>query len=112
MPIPMTLPKGCPSIRGGSDIRRYGSSGSRLTQQANRLYMLTIKRESVMTKKQTLESRLKELSQQLQGIEADIQATERAYKRGNLNGSLQKAAGRTAGATADGRAVKKIRLQF
>jgi len=81
MPIPVNLPKGCSSSRGASDIRHTSSQGGGLAKQTNRLYMLNVRRESLMNKRRTLEFRLNEIKDQLKEIETDIRATEKQYRK-------------------------------
>jgi hypothetical protein len=75
--------------------------------------MLTVRRESLMNKRRTLEVRLKEIKGQLEGIEADIRATENQYRR--LQGSgLRKKRSKQGSAEEkrDGRSVRTVPLEF
>lgn len=113
MPIPTKLPKGCISTRGVPDIRYVRSQGTGLTQQANRLYMLTVKRESLMNKRRSLEVRLKEIKGQLETIERDTRATEKQFGKLKGNGARRKRfdEGMVEG-RGNGRELKKMPLQF
>jgi len=113
MPMRVNLPKGCPSSRGASDIRHITSQGGTLAHHTNRLYMLTVRRESLMNKRHTLEVRLKEIKGQIEGIEADIRATEVQYRK--LNGNRSRKKGRGEGSAEEkgnGRGVRAVPLEF
>ena len=112
MPIPVTLPRGCTRSRGQADVRHLRSLGGDLAQQANRLYMLTVRRESLVNKKTSLELRLREITTQLREIEADIRESETVYK-----GVLGRQRCRTKknprkGAGGNGRGLKTVPLKF
>lgn len=113
MPMRVNLPKGCPSSRGASDIRHITSQGGSLAHHTNRLYMLNVRRESLMNKRHTLEVRLKEIKGQLEGIEADIRATENQYRRLQGNG-LRKKRNKQGSAEErrNGRSVRTVPLEF
>lgn len=113
MPVRINLPKGCPSSRGVSDIRHITSQGGSLAHHTNRLYMLNVRRESLMNKRHTLEVRLKEIKGQLEGIEADIRATEEQYRK--LKGNRSRKKGREEGSVEEkrnGRGVRSVALEF
>lgn len=113
MPMKMNLPKSCASNRGVSDIPRISSPGGGLAQQANRLYMLTVRHKSLMNKWRSLEIRLKEVKGQLEGIEADIRATEVQYRK--LKGNRSRKKGREEGSVEEkgnGRGVRSVPLEF
>jgi len=63
--------------------------------------MLTVRRESLMNKRHTLEVRLKEIKGQLEGIEADIRATEVQYRK--LKGNRSRKKGREEGSVKEKR---------
>jgi len=113
MSMRVRLPKGCPSSRGASDIRHITSQGGSLPHHTNRLYMLTVRRESLMNKRQTLEVRLREIKGQLEGIEADIRATENQYRRLQGNG-LRKNRSKQGSAEerSHGRSMRTVPLEF
>lgn len=81
MPTTSTLPKGSAGIRGSSDIPHIRSVGGQAANQANRLYMHTVRRESLLNKRQSLKVRLAEIDQQLRGLEASIRETEGKYRK-------------------------------
>lgn len=113
MPIPLNLPKGCSSSRGVSDIRHTSSQGGGLAKQTNRLYMLNVRRESLMNKRRTLEFRLNEIKDQLKEIEADIRTTEKQYSK--LQGKeLHKKRGKQESewSKGDGRKARTMPIQF
>lgn len=109
MSIPQNLPKGCTSSRGVSGIRHVGDRSGGLTTQANRLYMLTMRRESLLNKKQSLERRLKDINELLIGIEVDLQETEKIFaqlKAGPKHGS------KTEEEAGNGKRLRKMPLHF
>jgi hypothetical protein len=73
--------KGCSSSRGASDIRHMSSQGGGLAKQSNRLYMLNVRRDSMMTKKSTLQNQLSQIIERLKGLDADIRSSEKEYKK-------------------------------
>ncbi|OGQ39893.1 MAG: hypothetical protein A3I69_07305 [Deltaproteobacteria bacterium RIFCSPLOWO2_02_FULL_40_36] len=75
------IQKGCASIKGTSRIRHLASLGGELAHEANRLYMLTVKRESLTNKKRSLENRLKEINRVLKEIEAETDVSNKKYMR-------------------------------
>ena len=72
MPIASSLPKGSAGIRGSSDVPHIRSIGGQAANQANRLYMYTVRRESLLNKKQSLKTRLAEIDQQLRGCISSV----------------------------------------
>ncbi|MBI2067699.1 MAG: hypothetical protein HYT77_06785 [Deltaproteobacteria bacterium] len=80
MQLKGNLPRGCPTIRGASDIVHLKSLGGPSAQQANRMYMLTVRRESLMSKRQSLVQRIHDIDTQLKGIEKDLRAFEMMYR--------------------------------
>ncbi len=73
------LPKGSSTIRGASDVLRMNSLSGTQAQQANRLYMLNVRRASLVNKKNATEARLNETIAQLRGIEEQMRQTEKKY---------------------------------
>lgn len=114
MPLSNNLPKGCSTTRGVSYLHHIGAQGGGLAYHTNRLYMLNVQRESLMNKKQSLESRLKDIKSQLQGLEASIRETERQYKKVSGNGSRKKRHMENSITEEKGRRqkVKKMSLKF
>lgn len=113
MPMKMSLPRGCPSSRGVSDIPRISSPGGGLAQHANRLYILTVRHGSLMNKRRSFEIRLKEVKNQVKGIEADIRATEVQYR--TLKGNRSRKKGREEGSVEEKgkrRSVRSVSLEF
>jgi len=102
MPIP-NLPKGCTSTAGVSHIRHLASLGGNLAREANHIYMLSVRRESLASKKRSLEGRLKEIDDQLRAIEANLRVSER--KHSHLLGRRKKEKG-------NGREVRSVALKF
>lgn len=80
MSLSVTLPRGCSSSRGVSDIHRLSSEETGLVGQTNRLYMLTVRRKSLLHKKHSFLSRLSTIENQLSMMERDIGTTEKRYK--------------------------------
>lgn len=116
MPKIERLPSGCAAIRGSSDIRRLTNLGGDLARQANRLYMLTVRRESLVNKKNTLEYRLKEIKQKLRQIEKEMNASEAEY-RGGLGKKVRRKNGKKNGRANQheeraGRKTKTRRLSY
>lgn len=115
MPVSRILPRGCSRARGCADtpqLRSVGGGGL-LAQQANRFYMLTVKRESLMNKKESLSARLKDINNQLTEIESDLHAIETKYKDILHPGEhgRRRAAGKAAD-QAKGRAVRTMPFQY
>lgn len=81
MDMPGRIQKGCASIKGTSRIRHLASLGGELAHEANRLYMLTVKRESLINKKRSLENRLKEINRVLMEIAAETEVSNKKYMR-------------------------------
>lgn len=81
MPIPTRLPRGCAAARGASDIPHMSTTGGHAGQQANRLYMLHARRESLVNKRDAMKARLKEVLGQLKGLEADLRRTQTSYNK-------------------------------
>lgn len=106
MPMMNNLPKGCCAMRGSSDIARTPARGGGRAHQTNKLYMLNVRRESLTNKKHTLETQLKAIRGQLRGLDADIQETERNYKK--LKGKNR----RSPVTDGNGHAVKRMRLKY
>lgn len=79
MDMPGRIQKGCASIKGTSRIRHLASLGGELAHEANRLYMLTVKRESLTNKKHSLENRLREINRVLKEIEAETKMSNKKY---------------------------------
>lgn len=106
MPMTNNLPKGCCAMRGSSDIARTPARGGGRAHQTNKLYILNVRRESLTNKKHTLENQLKAIRGQLRGLDADIQETEKKYKK--LKGKRRLASGNDS----NGHAVKRMRLKY
>lgn len=103
------LPRGCTSSRGASDIRHVSYRRGDLANQANRLYMLTIRRESLLGKKESLQERLKDINGLLKGIDADLKETEKIFAK------TKKTQSRKSGEVQDsgnGKRLKKMPLHF
>lgn len=81
MPLQSSLPKGSAGIRGASDVPHIRSLGGQSANQANRLYMFTVRRESLLNKRHSLEIRMAEINQQIRGLEASIRETEAKYRK-------------------------------
>lgn len=107
MPVLTSLPKGCTTAKGATNIVHPTSRGEGLSQQANRLYMLTVRRESLLNKKQTLETQLKGLTTQLKNVETEIFAIEKRYGK-----IIRKNSGRRMKFKTDDHAVKKVSLKY
>lgn len=75
------IQKGCASIKGASRIKHLTSLGGELANEANRLYMLTVKRESLTNKKRSLENRLREINRVLKEIEVETAVSNKKYSR-------------------------------
>ncbi|MBI2336719.1 MAG: hypothetical protein HYU97_08165 [Deltaproteobacteria bacterium] len=71
--------RGCASIKGTSRIKHLASLGGELAHEANRLYMLTVKRESMVNKKRSIETRLKEINKVLKEIEVETDISSKKY---------------------------------
>lgn len=84
MPVPSILPKGCSVTRGVADAPHISQHGS-LTQAANRMYMLNVRRVSLSNKRKATAARLEELTNQLRAIEIELSAIEKKY--GGLKGN-------------------------
>lgn len=91
MPVASSLPKGSAGIRGASDVPHIRSLGGQTANQANRLYMYTVRRESLLNKKHSLKVRLAEIDQQIRGLESSIRETEGKYRK-NFKSRRQKQA--------------------
>lgn len=107
MPLQSSLPKGSAGIRGSSDVPHIRSVGGQAANQANRLYMFTVRRESLISKKQSLKVRLAEIDQQLRGLEASIRETEGKYRK-NFKPRRRK----PAGEEGNGGQNRKMRLKY
>lgn len=82
-----------------------------MAQQANRFYMLTVKRESLMNKKESLNARLRDINNQLTEIESDLHAIEGKYKTLlNRNGHGKK--NRSIKASNEGKALATRTMAF
>ena len=81
MPLQSSLPKGSTAIRGASDVPHIRSLGGQAANQANQIYMFTVRRESLLSKRASLKVRLAEIDQQLRGLEASIRETEGKYRK-------------------------------
>lgn len=103
MAVQGSLLRGCASIRGVSDVPHIRSIGGLLAKEANRLYMLTVRRESLLNKRRSLEVRLKEIQDQLREIEEDVRETQRKYKLTKRQSSER---GKGSSKHEDGRAVR------
>jgi hypothetical protein len=90
MPVVRNLPKGCTSIRGSSNIAQVSSKPGRLVTQANRIYMLRVKQDSLVNKRNSLTARLKEIDRHLEAIEADVRETEEARRPKQENPFLKR----------------------
>lgn len=93
MDMPGRIQKGCASIKGTSRIRHLASLGGELAHEANRLYMLTVKRESLTNKKRSLENRLREINRVLKEIESETEVSNKKYMR--LSGKAAPRRGRS-----------------
>lgn len=115
MPVPSHLPKGCSATRGTADVPHISVHGS-LTQAANRLYMLNVRRVSLTNKKKATATRLEELTTQLRAIETELRAIEKKY--GSLKGNrglLRQGRMRVGESRSDGgngTAKKPMRLKY
>ena len=109
MPISQKLPRGCTSSRGASDIRHVSCRRGDLANQANRLYMLTVRRESLLSKKQSMEERLKDINRLLDGIDADFKETEKILARLKKGPSQES---KTIEHSENGKRLKKMPLHF
>lgn len=95
------LPKGCSNLVQGA------SQGSGLPQQANRLYMLTVQRESLVKKKHALETQLQALQTNLKKVEAELLSVEKRYGKIIRKGSRQRMKFKP-----DGPGTKKVHLKY
>ncbi|MBI2060281.1 MAG: hypothetical protein HYT87_10970 [Nitrospirae bacterium] len=110
MSIPAGPPRGSTATRGVSAIAHFAIGGG-VAQQANRLYILTVRRESMIKKMRSLEAQLAQIKDQLQGIERDIGDTERKYS--GLVGPRARRMGRVSKRSHDnGRRVNTVSLKF
>ena len=107
MPLQSSLPKGSAGIRGSSDVPHLRSLGGHTANQANRLYMFTVRRESLLNKRQSLKVRLAEIDQQLRGLEASIRETEGKYRK-----HFQSRRRKRAGEGGNGGRPHKMTLKF
>ena len=58
MPATYRLPKGCAASRGTSDVPHITAIGGGRAHVTNRLYMLTVRRESLINKRKSVKQRL------------------------------------------------------
>lgn len=107
MPPQSSLPKGSAGIRGSSDVPHIRSLGGQSANQANRLYMFTVRRESLINKRHSLKVRLAEIDQQLRGLESSIREVEGKYRK-NFKPRRRK----PAGAEGNGGQNHKMTLKF
>ncbi len=107
MPLQSSLPKGSAGIRGCSDVPHLKSLGGQTANQANRLYMHTVRRESLLNKRQGLKVRLAEIDQQLRGIEAGIRETAGKYRK-----NFQPRRKKPAAEEGNGSRHHKMKLNF
>ena len=107
MPIASSLPKGSAGIRGSSDVPHIRSIGGQAANQANRLYMYTVRRESLLNKKQSLKTRLVEIDQQLRGLETSIRKTGEKYQK-----HFKPCRRKRAGEEGNGGRPRKMTLRF
>lgn len=108
------LPKGCASSRGSSHVRHVRSLGGELARHANNLYMATVKHESLMNKRRSLEVRLSEIDAQLAEIRKDIREAQGEYD--TVNPAKKKARRRSLARArrchGNGVAQKKMHLTY
>lgn len=107
MPLQSSLPKGSAGIRGSSDVPHIRSLGGQSANQANRLYMFTVQRESLLNKKQSLKVRLAEINQKLRGLEASIREMEGKFRK-NFKSRRQKPAGQEGNGGQHGKMTLKF----
>lgn len=107
MSLQSSLPKGSAGIRGASDVPHIRSLGGQAANQANRLYMFTVRRESLLNKRQSLKLRLAEINQQLHGLESSIRETEGKYRQ-----NFRPRRRRPAGEEGNGSRHHKMTLKF
>lgn len=81
MPMSTNVPRGCSRSRGAADVRHVRALGGDLAQKTNRLYMLTVRRESLINKKNSLHRRLKDIDTQLKEIEEDMRELQGIYNK-------------------------------
>lgn len=110
MPATFRLPKGCAASRGTSDVPHITAIGGGQAHVTNRLYMLTVRRESLINKRKSIKQRLTDIDQQIKQMGNDIRAVEKAYGNGRLKGRRPRGNGV---ATEGGRPVNgRLSLEF
>lgn len=114
MPANIKLPRGCSSSRGGSHIRHNASLGGEQAREVNRLYMLTVRRESLMCKKRSLEGRLVDINQQLGEIERERTESETKFDllRGKEYHRKRKGRRPLPAATEGWNGTKRLQLDY
>lgn len=113
MPTAFRLPRGSAAIRGGSSVRHLASVGGQLAQKTNHLYMLTIRRESFVNKRNSILDRLKEIKGQLERIDKDMRATDQECRRLRGHDRPKKGRGQTFVDTEEkGFRGKKFKLEY
>ncbi|MDI6807472.1 MAG: hypothetical protein QME66_00615 [Candidatus Eisenbacteria bacterium] len=84
-----------------------------LVQETNRLYMLSVRHESLMNKRSAMALRLKEINEQLKGIETDIGATDKQYRKLQGNSSHKRNSKRAQmSGRNNGRSVRAVPFKF
>lgn len=103
MPATYRLPKGCAASRGTSDVPHITAIGGGRAHVTNRLYMLTVRRESLVNKRKAVKQRLADIDQQIKQMGEDIRATEQAYGQFKGRRTRGNGAAREAGKPVNGR---------
>lgn len=83
MTIPMISRRGCTRTRGQTDIPHLHSLGGNMARRANQLYMLTVRRESLVNKKNSLEQRLEDIRVQIKEIDSQMKSIPKAERKKN-----------------------------
>ncbi|MBI1882898.1 MAG: hypothetical protein HYS08_01640 [Chlamydiae bacterium] len=106
----MKLLRRSSTSRGSSDIRTVTLKNTGTVQQVNRLYILTVRRQSLLSKINTLTHQLHEAKEIMKGIEADIRGTESQYRK--LSGRRPHKKAEQKELRESGSRVKKMSLAY
>lgn len=102
MPATYRLPKGCATSRGTSDVSHITAIGGGRAHVTNRLYMLTVRRESLINKRKSIKQRLTNIDQQIKQMGDDIHATEKTYGQFKRRRTPRNGAATEGGKSANG----------
>lgn len=103
MPATYRLPRGCATSRGTSDVPHITAIGGGQAHVTNRLYMLTVRRESLINKRRSIKQRLTDIDQQIKQMADDIRATEKTYGQFKRRRTRGNGAATEAGKPVNGR---------